>query len=506
MKLDEYENLDGIALAELIRSREVSALEVMKAAIRSAERSNPMLNAIVTPMYEFGIREAAKPLGDGRLAGLPMLVKDLLATVEGIPTSNGNRFWRSKSCIVDSELVRRFKNAGVIIFGKTNTPEFGLTPYTESKTLGPARNPWDLSRTTGGSSGGSAAAVAARITPIASGGDGGGSIRIPASACGIFGLKPTRARTPLGPSLGEAWKGFAIEHVLTRSVRDSALMLDLTHGPDVGAPYYAPPIQGSFLECVGRDPKSLRIAVTASPFLGKNVSPEVEAAYRETVSLLESLGHTVVDVAPAIDREQFSLDFVTILAGELRADLEETASAAGVSLKSSDFDPESFGLGMFGNALTAANYASASRRLFSAARDIGRFFEAYDILLTPTLAQLPVEIGALAPTAIERRLIDILAGTGGSWILKKLGLIRKLADTTFEFMPWTSVFNVTGQPAMSVPLCWDVTSGLPIGMHFAGRFGDEATLFSLAGQVERARPWQDRKPACSTYRPTGCER
>jgi amidase len=488
-----YDDLDAIDIADAIKRGDFSAMEALETAIALAEVRNPALNAIIAPLYDRARNRLSESRGPGRLEGVPFLVKDLLANIAGEPTSMGNRFWRTRPAAHDSEMVRRFKAAGLNIFGKTNTPEFGLTPYTESLTLGPARNPWDLSRSPGGSSGGSAAAVAARIVPMASGGDGGGSIRIPASACGLFGLKPTRARTPSGPDIGEGWNGYVVEHVLTRSVRDSALMLDLTKGPDLGAPYWAPPPAESYLACVSVPPARLKIAVSSHPLMGKNVDPEVVAAFDETVALLADLGHEVIEATPPVDRERFSIDFVTILAAELRADLEEAAEAAGVALRHQDFDPQSFGLGLFGSALSASDYARASRRLLLAARGVAGFFEDYDLLLTPTLAKPPIPIGSLLPTEAEKRLIRVVSAVHGGWLLKKLGIVRQLAETTFDFMPWTAVFNVTGQPAMSVPLCWS-PSGLPIGMQFVGRFGDEATLFSLAGQLEAARPWAARKP------------
>jgi amidase len=306
-------------------------------------------------------------------------------------------------------------------------------------------------------------------------------------------MKPTRARTPIGPVFGEAWNGYAVEHVLSRSVRDSALVLDLTHGGDVGAPYAAPAFTGSYLAAAATPPARLRIAASTEPFMGKIVDPKVIAAFEDTVKLLQSLGHEVVEARPPVDREQFSLDFVTILAAELRADIEETAEISGGKLRAADFDPQTFGLGLFGRALSATDYARASRRLFEAGRKIGQFFETCDVLLTPTLAKPPIRIGELLPSDAEKRLIAIVAAINGGFILKRLGIIKQLSEITFEFMPWTAVFNVTGQPAMSVPLCW-TNDNLPVGMQFAGRFGDEATLFSLAGELEQARPWKDRKP------------
>ena len=491
-QFSQYPNYDGLGLAELVRQKQVSPLEVVEAAVERIERYNPALNAVIYKMYESARETAKKPLPDGPFAGVPMLLKDLLATVEGIPTSSGNKLWKNIPARQDSELVRRWKKAGVILLGKTNTPEFGLTPFTESLALGPARNPWDTSRTPGGSSGGSAAAVAARMVPFASGGDGGGSIRIPASACGLFGMKPTRGRTPIGPEIGEAWNGFAIEHILSRSVRDSAAMLDATQGSDIGAPYAAPGA-GNFLEAVSQAAGKLRIAFSGKPLLGKNVSPDVLKGLESSVKLLQELGHEVIEDAPLIDGEAFSLAFVKILAAEMRADIEEAARAAGKKVSVDDFDPASFGLGMLGSALSAEEYASASRYLQKSARQVSQFFESYDMLLTPVLSQPPVEIGALQPVPAEKALISVLGRINGGGLLKMLGIIKPLAAQTFEFIPWTPVFNVTGQPAMSVPLHW-TESGLPVGMHFVGKFGDEASLFRLAGQLEQAYPWRDKIP------------
>ncbi len=494
---ESYPELDGLALAALVRKGEVTAAELVEAAIARIETHNPALNAVVTKLYDRARAAAATsaPAGQrGPFHGVPFLVKDLLATIEGVPTSNGNKLWQGVPAPRDSELVRRWTAAGLIPLGKTNTPEFGLTPYTEPLAWGPARNPWDLTRSPGGSSGGSAAAVAARLVPLASGGDGGGSIRIPASACGLFGLKPTRGRTPTGPDLGEAWHGFAIEHVLTRSVRDSAALLDATHGADIGAPYSVAPPAGPYLQELAKAPGRLRIAFTGKPLMGKHVDAEVLASLERTVVLLKELGHEVIEAAPVLDNEPFSLAFVTILAAELRADIEYSAKRAGKKLSVRDFDPSSFGLGMLGKALSAKDYAEASRYLQVASRGLGAFFEGYDVLLTPTLARPPVLVGSLQPSAAEKALIAAIGSFDGGWLLKALGIVKPLAAQTFEFMPWTAAFNVTGQPAMSVPLETSA-SGLPLGMHFVGRFGDEATLFRLASQLETARPWAGRRPA-----------
>jgi amidase len=330
------------------------------------------------------------------------------------------------------------------------------------------------------------------MVPLASGGDGGGSIRIPSSACGIFGLKPTRGRTPTGPIIGESWNGFDIEHVLTRSVRDSAAMLDATKGQDVGAPYIIPDA-GPFLDEVEKKPGKLRIAFTTKSMLGKNVHADCVKGVEEAAALLQELGHAVVEDAPAINGEEYSLHFLTIVAGQMRADIEEAAEVAGKKVSLDDFDLTTFGTGLFGTILKASDYVRAFRYLQMKSRDIGHFFENYDILLTPVLNQPPVKIGALKPSAAEQTQLKLIARTGATWILDAMNVIKPLAAQTFEFIPWTPVFNVSGQPAMSVPLHWN-KEGLPIGMHFVGKWGDEATLFRLAGQLEKAKPWFDKAP------------
>ena len=493
MAFSEYSKHDGLGLAELVRKKKVSPAELVEEAISQIETHNPKINAVVHKLYERARTAAKGKLPDGPFKGVPFLMKDLMASVEGVPTSNGNKLWKNIPAKVSTEMAKRWENSGAVLVGKTNTPEFGLTPYTESDTLGPALNPWDTTRTTGGSSGGSGAAVAARMVPFASGGDGGGSIRIPASACGLFGLKPTRGRNPTGPIVGEAWEGFAIEHVLTRSVRDSAAMLDATKGPDVGAPYIIPDA-GPFLKEVSKKPGKLKIAFSTKPMLGKNVHADCVKGVEETVALLKKLGHDVVEDAPAINGEEYSLHFLTIIAGQIRADIEEAAEAVGKKVSLGDFDITTFGTGLFGTILKASDYARAMRYLEFVSRGIGQFFEKYDVLLTPVLNQPPVKIGALKPSASEQTQIKMIARTGATWIINAMGIIKPIAAQTFEFVPWTPVFNVTGQPAMSVPLHWN-DAGLPIGMHFVGKWGDEATLFQLAGQLEKAKPWFDKAPA-----------
>ncbi len=492
MTHDEYAPLDATQLADLVRRGEATAGELLECALERLESVNPSINAVVRRMDEDARRVAGRP-PRGPLSGVPFLVKDLLTTVSGHPTSMGSRLLRDVPADHDSELARRYEAAGLVIVGKTNTPEWGLLPCTEPELWGPTRNPWDLERTPGGSSGGSAAAVAAGIVPMAGGGDGGGSIRIPASCCGLFGLKPTRGRTPTGPDHGQLWRGAAIEHVLTRSVRDSAAVLDAVHGPDAGAPYEIAPPAGPFLRDATADPGVLRVAVTTEPWLGSTVHADCVRAVEDAVSLLEALGHEVHERGPEVDAGAFSRAFLLMMAAELGADLEDVRRMLGRPAHRRDLESPTWALALLSRAFTAREYAGALRTLERTGRGIGRFFQDYDVLVTPTVASPPPRIGALRPSGAEAVLLRILGLFGSGRIVKAAGLLGRAARDAFEFTPWTPVFNVTGQPAMSVPLFWNA-DGLPIGVHFAGRFGAESTLFRLAGQLERARPWIHRRP------------
>lgn len=490
----EFHKYDGLGLAELVRTKQILPAELVEEAISRIEAHNPKINAVIYKMYDQARVAAKGNLPDSPFKGVPFLQKDMHATVEGVPTSCGTRLLKDIPQSHDSEIVRRYRAAGIIILGKTNVPEFSLLPYTEPEVFGPTNNPWDLTRTAGGSSGGSAAAVAARLVPLAGGADGGGSIRIPASCCGVFGLKPTRGRTPTGPDVGDIWRGFAQEHVLTRSVRDSAAMLDAIAGPETDAPYWAPPQQRPYFQEVTREPGRLRIAFTSHPFLGHEVHEDCRKGLEATVHLLEQLGHEVVEAAPQIDREAFAIAFLTMVAAETREGIDWAAGRAGRKTSFADFEAGTSALALLGQAMSAGDYAKALNYLMASGRGVNRFFEGYDVLLTPTLAQPPVLTGSLQPSGAERFLIRLVGRLNAAWLLSALGTIKPVANKTFSFMPYTPVFNVTGQPAMSVPLCWN-EAGLPIGMHFVGRFGDEATLFRLAGQLERAQPWIDRAPA-----------
>ncbi|HEV8149140.1 MAG TPA: amidase [Gemmatimonadales bacterium] len=496
---DEYLRQDACGLAELVRTRAVSPRELVETAISRIERLNPLVNAVIHRMDESAQRAALGPLPEGPFRGVPLLLKDLLASIAGEPFECGSGLLRGFRAPHDSELVRRYRRAGFVILGKTNTPEFGLTPVTEPAACGPTHNPWDLSRTSGGSSGGSAAAVASGMVPVAGGGDGGGSIRIPASCCGLFGLKPTRGRTPMGPDVGELWHGAVVEHVLTRSVRDSAVILDATAGPDAGAPYFAAPPERPYREELQREPGRLRIAFTARPWLGGVVHPDCSAALLDAARLLETLGHEVEEASPVIDGPAFAEAFLTMICGELGEDLAEAERAVGRKATPKDLEHATWALGLLGRTLPAVRVTHAVRLLQRSARQIAPFFARFDVLVTPTLSAPPVKTGALQPTPRERFLLELLGGLRSGRLLRWAKILEQTAAKVFDFIPWTPVSNITGQPAMSVPLCWNA-EGLPIGVHCIGRFGDEATLFRLAAQLEQARPWFDRLPAISYQR------
>jgi len=493
----DYDKYDGLGLATLVRTKDIKPSELVEEAISRIERLNPSVNAVIHRMYEQARQAAEGDLPDGAFKGVPFLLKDLLTYYAGVPLSNGSKLYKDFVPDHDSELVKRYKTTGVIVIGKTNLPEFGVGPVTEAELFGPANNPWDLTRTTGGSSGGSAAAVSTRMVPMAHGSDGGGSLRIPASCCGIFGLKPTRGRNPLGPDYGEYWRGLYCEHVLTLSVRDSAAMLDATSGADKGAPYYASPSGQSFLSEVEVEPKKLRIAFTSDPLLGSTVDVDYVKGLEATVKLCQDLGHDVIEATPQIDGRAFASNFLKIVCIITRSLIEDSELLFGRKASYKDVEPATWVLGLLGKHYRAPEFSRALDFLQHVGRQMGEYFEKYDVMLTPTLAKLPLVTGKLQPKGLQVMAMKLLCRLNAGFFISRFADIDALAEQFFSFNPYTMLFNATGQPAMSVPLYWN-DSGLPIGMQFVGRYGDEATLFRLAGQLERANPWFDRvPPICS---------
>jgi amidase len=491
MAIQEYDALDATALAERVRRKEVHPTELVEEAISRIEALNPKLNAVVHKMYEQARRAASGPLPEGPFAGVPFLVKDFDAYVAGEPYTGSCRAMVGFVPQQGAEIVARYRRAGVIFVGKTNTPELAILGTTESELRGPARNPWSLEHSTGGSSGGSAASVAARIVPMAHGGDGGGSIRIPASSCGLVGLKPTRARNPVGPFIGEAWGGFVQQHVLTLSVRDCAAMLDATQGPEAGAPYVAPPPARSFLEEVGAAPGRLRIAFSTTPRFGTRIHPDCVDAVRDAARLCQELGHEVVEAEPRLERDELIRAYLVTVAASVAVELDDMVRLTGKAATPDDIEPTTWAMGQMGNLLSAADLQRARHAMHHAGRQMATFMEHHDVFLDATLAFPPVHIGELALKPAEVAGLAVLRRLPVRVAFLKL--LDALAANSLERTPNTQLCNMTGQPAMSVPLHWNA-EGLPIGVQLAARFGEEATLFRLAAQLEQARPWMERRP------------
>ena len=486
MRIPEYDNLDATALAAAVHKGELDPVELLDAAIERIEARNPSLNAVVHTMYDRARRKASS-LPKGPLFGVPFLVKDLKLQIAGTPTSDGTRLQHGRVRAETSELALRYEAAGLQILGKTNTPEFGIMGITEPDLYGPCRNPWHLEHTPGGSSGGSASAVAARMVPAAHGGDGGGSLRIPASCCGLVGLKPTRGRVTMAPFAGEAWSGFVQEHVVTRSVRDSALFLDIVDGATPGEPYAAPHKHRPWVEEVATPPGHLKVAFTTDALFAGENHPDCVRAVQQSVDLIRDLGHEVRPARPEFDR--FALVrayFLTVAAG-IAHFVDRTSAVAGRSPRPSDFEAATWVLASVGWATSAPELLAAQLTIQRAARDIAAFFENYDVFVTSTVGRPPARVGELGLQPAERAQL---------WLLQRLPLKRlldfaidKMGSGKLAYTPNTQLFNQTGQPAMSVPLFVN-QAGMPIGTQLIGRFGDEATLFRLAAQLEQAHPFK----------------
>ncbi len=473
MAFQEYSLYDGLGLGELVRRGEVTASELLEEAIARVERHNGRINTVVFKFYDQAREAARRKPGHGPFEGVPFLLKDILGDCEGVPTRFGSRYFPPFPAPNDSELVARYKRAGLIPFGKTNVPEFGLPPITEPQLYGPARNPWNTDYTPGGSSGGSAAAVAAGVVPLAHGNDGGGSIRIPAACCGLVGLKPTRGRNSLAPNLGDVMGGLICEHVLSRSVRDSAAALDATEGYVAGDPYSAPPKKSPYAQEVKTDPGRLKIAFWEGSPYGVPLHEEAVTAVRGAAKLCSELGHEVEEAAPTLNYEEGASAFITVYAAGLASTVEVLKQITGVQPTLETLESLTLNFYEMGRQVTAAQYLMAVAVLQRLSRQIAAFFERYDIWVTPTLGCPPLKVGTVDFQSPSASMLD-----------------QRIA----VFAHINPYYNVCGQPAISLPLHW-TAEGLPLGVLFGGKYGDEATLFRLAGQIELARPWKDRHPS-----------
>jgi amidase len=471
MAFKEFGSYDAVGLADLVRRKQVNAAELLDEAIARTAKVDPQINAVVVKHYDYARKQIDKGLPDGPFTGVPFLLKDL-DILAGTVTTSGASIFRDNVADHTGTLTQRFLETGVAIFGKSSSPEFGLMPTTESRLFGPTRNPWNLGHSSGGSSGGAAAAVAARILPMAHASDGGGSIRIPASASGVFGMKPTRARNPLGPDRGEGWGGFSCGHVVSISVRDSAVMMDAIHGPEPSSLYVAPPPQRPFSQEVGRDPGRLRIAFTDKSPYGDAIDPEIAAAVRDVAAMLAKLGHHVEERAPALAADPAAV--MTVIVGANTALTVRQAEARfGRKMTGDDFEVLTLASAHNAQHTSATDYVAAQLAAFQISRGLADFFETCDVLLCPTLCSPPLRIGELNTMSED---------------------LSHIAPILRRYMPATAMFNMSGQPAMSVPLAWN-KAGLPLGMMFSAKLGDEGTLFRLASQLEQERPWKDKLPA-----------
>ncbi len=476
MSENEQAWIDAVGQAELVRCGEASPLELVESAIERVVRADSELGFLVSPMFEEAITTAKGVIGKGPLAGVPMLLKDNLATAQGVPYSAGSRFLGDFEALHDSELVARYRRSGLIPIGTSTTSEFGLLSTAESARYGPCRNPWNLARTTGGSSGGSAAAVAAGCVSIGHGNDAGGSIRIPASCCGLFGLKPTRARNPLGPDFGDIAGGIWAEHVMTRSVRDSAAALDASTGPMLGDPYMAPAFSRRYISEVGSNPGRLKIAFTDVAPTGVNVEAEPRVAVRSAAALCESLGHEVVEAALPVDAKALEEAFLVVFSSGAGWYLKLWEQQLSRVASRGEIEPYTRGLAELGCSHSAVDFLSAVQEMQMASRQIARFHREHHLSLCPTLAAAPVPLGFFESTEEDP--------------------MRPLrADTAFAAFTW--IANATGQPSMSVPLHWSA-DGLPIGVQFTAPFGREDLLFRFGSQLEQAQPWAERRPPFGT--------
>ncbi|MDB5792343.1 MAG: amidase [Massilia sp.] len=492
MDFPEYLQHDATALAALVARGEVSPAELLDAALAQNARVHGRINAVCR-LLEPQARAQLAGLPPGPLAGVPFLIKDAaVQDYAGVPTGFGSRSMQGYVPTEHAAVVRRYLEAGLVVFGKTNLPEFALKAVSDSALHGRVSNPWNLDHTPGGSSGGAAAAVAAGIVPMAAGNDGGGSIRIPAACCGLFGLRPSRGRVSSGPAIGEVWFGASTEGVLSRSVRDSALALDILAGPEPGDPFDIAPPAGPYRELMRREPGRLRIGFSSVSPIGTQVHPEAVAAVHKAATLLRGLGHEVEEAAPQVDGAALAESFLHVYFGQVPA---LVARGRALGAKRDDVELMSRLLVTLGASVSGGRLTAQLAKWNEFGRALARFHARYDMLLTPALAHPPIRHGQGDPPRGEQFVLDLLQRSGLLGILARLGLldatVNKIARDNLRYVPFTQLANLTGTPAMSVPLHW-TAEGLPLGVQFVGRFGSEDKLMQLAHQLEQAAPWFDR--------------
>lgn len=485
MNFDEYRTYDATGLAKLVTDKHVSAAELLALARERADAVNPRINAIVRD-----VPATPEDAPEGPFSGVPFLIKDLAQDYAGLPSSQGSRSLMSHPVTEHATVVQRWIDAGLVIFGKTNLPEFGAKGITESIAWGPARNPWDLNRTPGGSSGGSAAAVAAGIVPCAGANDGGGSTRIPAACCGLVGLKPGRGLTPMGPGVGESMHGAAVQGVVSRSVRDTAAMLDIICGGESFGPFVPGMPASSFASRVGSEPGKLRIGFRVPSAINPTPHPEAFAAVKAAARVLTDLGHHVEELAQApyddaaLARE-FLLNWFVYVAWEVAEAKRLTGAGDG------SFEQDTLVMAALGRATSGVDYLDAVQRRHEHSRRLTTFFESYDLLLTPTLATPPPKIGEFDLSAVLARGADVLLKTRTARLLRYTKIVDEMVDNNLGWVPYTQLANLTGRPAISLPLHW-TAAGLPLGVQFVAPLAGESLLIELAAQLERALPWADR--------------
>ncbi len=492
MTFNEYRQHDALGLAELVKKGAVTPEALLELAIQRTEAINPSINAVIHKLYDEARAAAPKVDHKAPFAGVPFLVKDLGAEIQGAPRHIGTKGYQRYVSTFDSFAVQKMRAAGLVVFGKTNVPELGLAPFTEPKLHGPSLNPWNTAHSTGGSSGGSAAAVAAGITPLATANDGGGSIRIPASCCGLVGLKTSRGRISWAPIYGEMWSGAAVEGCVSRSVRDSAAYLDAVAAPAPGDPYPFQKPERPYLQEVGAPPGVLRIAWSTAHTLGGAVDEACIKAVQKAVDMLRHEGHQVEEAALPFEETDLTEAFITIVAAEVAADLELMGQFLGRKVRPSDVEPETFALGLLGRAFSGADYALAKRRWNDVCRRVGAFHERYDVLVTPVLPRRPIRTGTLQSTSSERGLLAIVNTLRLGAVMKST--FNQSARKIYDYLPWTPFANITGQPSLSLPLYRTTEENLPVGVMCTARVGEDALLFRLAGQLEKMERWMEDVP------------